>query len=158
GLFVEHPLTSEKLPVWVANYVLMSYGEGAVMAVPAHDERDFEFASQYHLPIKPVIRTSAGEETPAPWQDAYGEKGELINSEEFDGLDFDSAFTAIGEVLKQKELGAPRTQYRLRDWGISRQRYWGCPIPIIHCEQCGDVPVPEDQLPVVLPEDVVPDG
>jgi len=157
-LFVEHPLTGEKLPVWVANYVLMGYGEGAVMAVPAHDERDFEFATRYHLPIKPVIRTSAGDSTPAPWQDAYAEKGELINSDEFDGLDFDSAFTAIGEVLKQKELGAPRTQYRLRDWGISRQRYWGCPIPIIHCPQCGDVPVPDNQLPVVLPEDVVPDG
>ena len=157
-LFVEHPLTGEKLPVWVANYVLMGYGEGAVMAVPAHDERDFEFATQYRLPIKPVIRTSAGDSTPAPWQDAYAEKGELINSEEFDGLDFDSAFTAIGEVLKQKELGAPRTQFRLRDWGISRQRYWGCPIPIIHCTNCGDVPVPDEQLPVVLPEDVVPDG
>ncbi len=158
SLFVAHPLTGEKLPVWIANYVLMGYGEGAVMAVPAHDERDFAFATQYHLPIKPVIRTSAGDTTPEPWQDAYGEKGMLINSEEFDGLDFDSAFTAIGEVLKQKDLGAPRTQFRLRDWGISRQRYWGCPIPIIHCANCGDVPVPDDQLPVVLPEDVVPDG
>ena len=158
GLFVEHPLTGEQLPVWVANYVLMGYGEGAVMAVPAHDERDFEFATQYRLPIKAVIRTSAGNSTPAPWQDAYAEKGELINSEEFDGLDFEGAFTAIGEVLKQKELGAPRTQFRLRDWGISRQRYWGCPIPIIHCDSCGDVPVPDEQLPVILPEDVVPDG
>jgi len=157
-LFVKHPLTGEKLPVWVANYVLMTYGEGAVMAVPAHDERDFEFASKFGLPIKAVIRTSAGDSTPAPWQDAYGEKGELINSEEFDGLDFASAFTAIGDVLEQNSLGAPRTQFRLRDWGISRQRYWGCPIPIIHCDSCGDVPVPEDQLPVVLPEDVVPDG
>ncbi len=157
-LYVLHPLTGEKLPVWVANYVLMGYGEGAVMAVPAHDERDFAFASKYRLPIKPVIRTSAGDETPEPWQDAYAEKGELINSEEFDGLDYDSAFTAIGEVLKQKGLGEPRTQFRLRDWGISRQRYWGCPIPIIHCDKCGDVPVPDDQLPVVLPEDVIPDG
>ncbi|MDL2197858.1 leucine--tRNA ligase [Halopseudomonas aestusnigri] len=157
-LYVRHPLTGEKLPVWVANYVLMGYGEGAVMAVPAHDERDFAFASKYRLPIKPVIRTSAGDETPEPWQDAYAEKGELINSEEFDGLDYDSAFTAIGEVLKQKGLGEPRTQFRLRDWGISRQRYWGCPIPIIHCDSCGDVPVPDDQLPVVLPEDVIPDG
>ncbi len=157
-LYVLHPLTGEKLPVWVANYVLMGYGEGAVMAVPAHDERDFAFASKYSLPIKPVIRTSAGDQTPEPWQDAYGEKGELINSEEFDGLDYDSAFTAIGEVLKQKGLGEPRTQFRLRDWGISRQRYWGCPIPIIHCDSCGDVPVPDDQLPVVLPEDVIPDG
>ena len=158
GLFVRHPLTDEKLPVWVANYVLMSYGEGAVMAVPAHDERDFAFASQYELPIRPVVCTSAGDATPAPWQDAYSEKGLLINSDEFNGLNFDSAFTAIGDVLKQKGLGDKRTQFRLRDWGISRQRYWGCPIPIIHCEQCGDVPVPEDQLPVVLPEDVVPDG
>ena len=157
-LFVKHPLTGEKMPVWVANYVLMTYGEGAVMAVPAHDERDFEFASKFDLPIKPVIRTSAGDSTPAPWQDAYGEKGELINSEEFDGMDFASAFTAIGDVLEQNSLGVPRTQFRLRDWGISRQRYWGCPIPIIHCRVCGDVPVPEDQLPVVLPEDVVPDG
>ncbi|MFO7704150.1 MAG: leucine--tRNA ligase [Halopseudomonas sp.] len=157
-LLVTHPLTGDKLPVWVANYVLMTYGEGAVMAVPAHDERDFHFASQYDLPIKPVVRTSAGDESPAPWQDAYGEKGTLINSGELDGLDFANALTAIGDLLQQQDLGAPRTQFRLRDWGISRQRYWGCPIPIIHCDTCGDVPVPEDQLPVVLPEDVVPDG
>ncbi len=158
GLFVEHPLTGEKLPVWVANYVLMHYGDGAVMAVPAHDERDFEFATQYSLPIKSVVRTSAGDTNPAPWQDAYGEHGELINSGEFDGLDFAGAFDAIEVALIKKNLGASRTQFRLRDWGISRQRYWGCPIPIIHCDTCGDVPVPEDQLPVVLPEDVVPDG
>ncbi len=158
GLFVEHPLTGEKLPVWVANYVLMHYGDGAVMAVPAHDERDFEFATKYNLPIKSVVRTSSGDTNPAPWQDAYGEHGELINSGEFDGLDFAGAFDAIEVALIKKSLGASRTQFRLRDWGISRQRYWGCPIPIIHCETCGDVPVPEDQLPVVLPEDVVPDG
>jgi len=157
-LFVEHPLTGEKLPVWVANYVLMHYGDGAVMAVPAHDERDFEFATKYSLPIKPVVRTSAGDTTPAPWQAAYGEHGQLINSGEFDGLDFEGAFDAIEVALLKKELGQSRVQYRLRDWGISRQRYWGCPIPIIHCDACGDVPVPEDQLPVVLPEDVVPDG
>ncbi|SEP99027.1 MULTISPECIES: leucine--tRNA ligase [Pseudomonas] len=157
-LFVEHPLTGEKLPVWVANYVLMHYGEGAVMAVPAHDERDFEFATKYNLPIKPVVRTSAGDETPAPWQAAYGEHGTLINSGEYDGLDFNAAFEAIATTLQTKGLGEPRTQFRLRDWGISRQRYWGCPIPIIHCDSCGDVPVPEDQLPVVLPEDVIPDG
>ena len=157
-LRVQHPLTGELLPVWVANYVLMGYGEGAVMAVPAHDERDFEFASKYGLPIKPVVRTSAGDETPAPWQDAYGEHGELINSGDFDGLDFDGAFDAMEVALQKKGLGQARTQFRLRDWGISRQRYWGCPIPIIHCESCGDVPVPEDQLPVKLPEDVVPDG
>ena len=158
GLFVEHPLTGEKLPVWVANYVLMHYGDGAVMAVPAHDERDFEFATKYALPIKSVVRTSSGETNPAPWQDAYGEHGTLINSGEFDGLDFQGAFDAMEVALIKKNLGASRTQFRLRDWGISRQRYWGCPIPIIHCETCGDVPVPEDQLPVVLPEDVVPDG
>ncbi|MFV0889530.1 leucine--tRNA ligase [Metapseudomonas otitidis] len=157
-LFVEHPLTGEKLPVWVANYVLMNYGEGAVMAVPAHDERDFAFAAKYNLPVKPVVRTSAGDETPAPWQDAYGEHGQLINSGAFDGLDFQGAFDAIEVALQKKGLGQSRTQFRLRDWGISRQRYWGCPIPIIHCPSCGDVPVPEDQLPVVLPEDVVPDG
>ncbi len=158
SLRVQHPLTGELLPVWVANYVLMNYGEGAVMAVPAHDERDFAFATKYDLPIKPVVRTSAGDETPAPWQDAYGEHGELINSGAFDGLDFDGAFDAMEVALQKKGLGQARTQFRLRDWGISRQRYWGCPIPIIHCDSCGDVPVPEDQLPVVLPEDVVPDG
>lgn len=158
SLRVQHPLTGELLPVWVANYVLMNYGEGAVMAVPAHDERDFEFASKYDLPIKPVVRTSAGDQPPAPWQDAYGEHGELINSGIFDGLDFDGAFDAIEVALQKKGLGQARTQFRLRDWGISRQRYWGCPIPIIHCDSCGDVAVPEDQLPVVLPEDVVPDG
>ncbi|MFJ7884368.1 leucine--tRNA ligase [Pseudomonas sp. NPDC096917] len=158
SLFVEHPLTGEKLPVWVANYVLMHYGDGAVMAVPAHDERDFEFATKYNLPIKAVVRTSAGDETPAPWQAAYGEHGTLINSGEFDGLEFQAAFDAIEAALTAKGLGQSRTQFRLRDWGISRQRYWGCPIPIVHCDTCGDVPVPEDQLPVVLPEDVVPDG
>ncbi|CAI8991280.1 leucine--tRNA ligase [Pseudomonas sp. IT-P253] len=157
-LFVEHPLTGEKLPVWVANYVLMHYGDGAVMAVPAHDERDFEFATKYNLPIKSVVRTSTGDTHPAPWQDAYGEHGTLINSGEFDGLDFEGAFDAMEVALIKKNLGASRTQFRLRDWGISRQRYWGCPIPIIHCDTCGDVPVPEAQLPVVLPEDVVPDG
>ncbi len=157
-LFVKHPLTGEKLPVWVANYVLMHYGDGAVMAVPAHDERDFEFATKYDLPIKPVVRTSAGDETPAPWQAAYNEHGTLINSGEFDGLDFQAAFDAMEAALTAKGLGQSRTQFRLRDWGISRQRYWGCPIPIVHCDTCGDVPVPQDQLPVVLPEDVVPDG
>ncbi|MBC3411377.1 leucine--tRNA ligase [Pseudomonas sp. SWRI51] len=158
SLFVEHPLTGEKLPVWVANYVLMHYGDGAVMAVPAHDERDFEFAQKYQLPVKAVVRTSAGDEVGTEWQAAYGEHGQLINSGEFDGLDFAGAFDAIEAALIRKELGKSRTQFRLRDWGISRQRYWGCPIPIIHCPACGDVPVPEDQLPVTLPENVVPDG
>jgi leucyl-tRNA synthetase len=156
--FVLHPLTQEKLPVWVGNYVLMEYGEGAVMGVPAHDERDFAFAQQYGLPIKPVIYTSAGSETPAPWQAAYAEKGPLINSGELNGLDFHQAYNKIGACLKAKQLGGPKIQYRLRDWGISRQRYWGCPIPIIHCDACGDVPVPEKDLPVKLPEQVVPDG
>ena len=158
SLLVEHPLTGEKLPVWVANYVLMHYGDGAVMAVPAHDERDFEFAHKYNLPVKAVVRTSAGDEVGSEWLAAYGEHGQLINSGEFDGLDFAGAFDAIEAALIRKELGKSRTQFRLRDWGISRQRYWGCPIPIVHCPSCGDVPVPEDQLPVVLPENVVPDG
>ncbi|AXO90032.1 leucine--tRNA ligase [Pseudomonas parafulva] len=158
SLRVEHPLTGEKLPVWVANYVLMHYGDGAVMAVPAHDERDFEFARKYQLPVKAVVRTSAGDDVGAEWNAAYGQHGVLINSGEFDGLDFAGAFDAIEAALIRKELGKSRTQFRLRDWGISRQRYWGCPIPIIHCPSCGDVPVPEDQLPVRLPEDVVPDG
>jgi len=158
SLLVEHPLTGEKLPVWVANYVLMHYGDGAVMAVPAHDERDFEFAHKYNLPVKAVVRTSAGDEVSSEWQAAYGEHGQLINSGEFDGLDFAGAFDAIEAALIRKDLGKSRTQFRLRDWGISRQRYWGCPIPIIHCPSCGDVPVPEDQLPVTLPENVVPDG
>ncbi|MDD1977837.1 MULTISPECIES: leucine--tRNA ligase [Pseudomonas] len=158
SLFVEHPLTGEKLPVWVANYVLMHYGDGAVMAVPAHDERDFEFAKKYNLPFKAVIRTSLGDQVAAEWDAACGEHGVLINSGEFDGLDFPGAFDALEVALIKKDLGKSRTQFRLRDWGISRQRYWGCPIPIIHCPSCGDVPVPEDQLPVILPEDVVPDG
>jgi leucyl-tRNA synthetase len=158
GLFVTHPLTGEKLPLWVANYVLMSYGEGAVMAVPAHDERDFEFASKYGLPIKTVIRTSAGEVTPAPWQAAYAEHGVCINSGKYDGLDFDQAVDAIAADLAAKNLGEKKITWRLRDWGISRQRYWGTPIPMIKCPQCGDVPVPDEQLPVTLPEDLVPDG
>ena len=156
-LFVEHPLTGEKLPVWVANYVLMNYGEGAVMAVPAHDERDFEFAAKYGLPVKPVVRTSAGDETPPLaarlWRAWPVDQLRRIRRPGLPG-----AFDAIEVALQKKSLGQARTQFRLRDWGISRQRYWGCPIPIIHCPSCGDVPVPEDQLPVVLPEDVVPDG
>lgn len=158
SLLVQHPLTGQKLPVWVANYVLMHYGDGAVMAVPAHDERDFEFARKYDLPVKAVVRTSAGDEVGQEWQAAYGEHGQLINSAEFDGLDFAGAFDAIEAALIRKDLGKSRTQFRLRDWGISRQRYWGCPIPIIHCPSCGDVPVPQEQLPVTLPENVVPDG
>lgn len=160
GLFVHHPLTQQKLPVWVANYVLMGYGEGAVMAVPAHDARDFEFALQYQLPMKSVIAASLDKPTPVgtEWQDSYGEHGVCINSGKYDGMDFATASTAIASDLSALDLGHSRTQFRLRDWGISRQRYWGCPIPIIHCPNCGDVPVPADQLPVILPEDVVVTG
>ena len=157
GLFVIHPLTEAKLPVWIANYVLMGYGEGAVMAVPAHDERDFEFATQYSLPIKAVIKPKEGN-LETPLQEAFVEYGITFNSEEFSGLAFQAAIDAIATALKQKQLGEKRVQYRLRDWGISRQRYWGCPIPLIHCKTCGVVPVPDDQLPVTLPEDLVPDG
>ncbi|MFJ5447152.1 leucine--tRNA ligase [Methylobacillus methanolivorans] len=157
GLFVLHPITGEQLPVWVANYVLISYGEGAVMAVPAHDERDFEFASKYELPIKAVIKP-AHSELELPLQAAYTEHGVLFDSADFNGLDFNQASDAIATALAAKNLGQKRTQYRLRDWGISRQRYWGCPIPIVHCPSCGEIPVPADQLPVVLPEDVVMDG
>ena len=152
GLFVTHPLNGEQLPVWVANYVLASYGEGAVMAVPAHDERDFEFANKYNLPIKAVIKHSDSDTLPMI------EHGTLFNSSEFDGLNFEQATEAIALALSTKNLGKKRTQFRLRDWGVSRQRYWGCPIPIIHCDKCGEVPVPAEQLPVVLPEDVVMDG
>jgi leucyl-tRNA synthetase len=157
GLFVLHPLSGDKLPVWVANYVLMGYGEGAVMAVPAHDQRDFEFATQYHLPIKPVIRPHDADEF-SSLDEAWTEYGITCNSAEFSGMDFKQAVDAIANALGLKGLGKKRIQFRLRDWGISRQRYWGCPIPIIHCESCGDVAVPDDQLPVRLPEDLVPDG
>ncbi len=157
GLFVIHPLNGEKLPVWVANYVLMGYGEGAVMAVPAHDERDFAFATQYSLPIKAVIKPT-NNDLALPLAQAYVEHGITFDSGEFSGLDFHQAVDAIASALQQKNLGSKRVQYRLRDWGISRQRYWGCPIPLIHCTDCGVVPVPDDQLPVLLPPDLVPDG
>ncbi|MEK6685377.1 MAG: leucine--tRNA ligase [Pseudomonadota bacterium] len=157
GLFVIHPLNGKKLPVWVANYVLMGYGEGAVMAVPAHDERDFEFATEYSLPIKAVIKPLEGD-LAMPLTQAYVEHGVTFDSDEFSALEFQAAVDAIAAALEQKGLGNKRVHYRLRDWGISRQRYWGCPIPLIHCEYCGVVPVPDDQLPVVLPQDLVPDG
>ncbi|MCP5159848.1 MAG: leucine--tRNA ligase [Gammaproteobacteria bacterium] len=158
GLVVMHPLTGAALPLWVANYVLMSYGEGAVMAVPAHDERDFAFAHQFGLPVKPVIRTCAGDETPTPWQETYADHGVCINSGPYDGLEFAQAVDAIAADLSAKGLGEKKVIWRLRDWGVSRQRYWGTPIPIIHCEHCGAVPVPDAQLPVVLPEHLIPDG
>ena len=161
GRFVINPLNGERLEVWVANYVLWGYGDGAVMAVPAHDERDFEFANKFGLPVKQVIELDEPQPyDPKNWHEWYGAKEgtRLINSGEFDGLDFQAAFNAIGAKLNALGAGEAKTQYRLRDWGISRQRYWGCPIPIIHCDACGDVPVPAEQLPVVLPEDVIPDG
>jgi len=160
GQFVIHPLSGAKLPVFVANYVLWGYGEGAVMAVPAHDERDFEFANKYGLPIKQVYAAAEQDYSATEWQAWYGDKDGLntVNSDKYDGKSFTEAFDAIVADLEASAHGARKTQFRLRDWGISRQRYWGCPIPIIHCDACGDVPVPEDQLPVVLPEDVVPDG
>jgi leucyl-tRNA synthetase len=176
GLKVTHPLTGESIPVWVGNYVLMSYGEGAVMAVPAHDERDFEFALKYKdqlPPIKQVIERSTAAPSsdaasieervfdPTKWKTWYGWSNTLIrtiNSGKYDGLGHIAAVDAIAADLAAKGLGEKKVQWRLRDWGISRQRYWGCPIPIIHCPNCGDVPVPDNQLPVVLPENVVPDG
>lgn len=162
GLSVKHPVTGEEVPVWIANYVLMSYGSGAVMAVPAHDERDFEFANKYNLPIKQVIDAKGADDadySATEWQEWYGSKeGKLVNSAEFDGLDFQAAFDAFLAKLEPQQLANSKVQFRLRDWGVSRQRYWGCPIPMINCDKCGQVPVPEEQLPVVLPTDVVPDG
>jgi leucyl-tRNA synthetase len=160
GLHVLHPFTGKPLEVWVANYVLMGYGEGAVMGVPGHDERDFEFARKNGIPITMVVRSrsAAYEDLREPWIPAYSEPGITVNSAEFSGLEFQAAVDAIAASLEKRGLGRKRVQYRLRDWGISRQRYWGCPIPLIHCERCGEVPVPDEQLPVLLPEDLVPDG
>jgi leucyl-tRNA synthetase len=156
GQVVYHPFTNAPIPVWVANYVLMGYGEGAVMAVPAHDERDFAFAQRYALPIKAVIQPVEGA-LPLPLTAAYCEPGVLFDSDDFTGRASQDAIEKIALVLKNTQLGDRRTTFRLRDWGISRQRYWGCPIPIVHCPACGDVTVPASQLPVVLPEDVVID-
>ena len=158
ALSVTHPLSGANIPVWVGNYVLMSYGEGAVMGVPGHDERDYAFALKYGLPIKCVIRHADGEEVPEPWRAEYAGYGTCIHSGKYDGLDYSQAVDAIAADLMAKGLGDKQTVWRLRDWGISRQRYWGTPVPIIHCADCGAVPVPESDLPVVLPEDLVPDG
>jgi len=158
GLTVEHPLTGARVPVWVGNYVLMGYGEGAVMGVPGHDERDFAFARKYALPIVQVIDVGGQAYSADAWQPWYAEHGRCVGSGRYDGLDHAAAVHAIAADLKARGLGELQVQWRLRDWGISRQRYWGCPIPLIHCESCGTVPVPDRDLPVVLPEDLVPDG
>ena len=157
GLFAIHPLTGEKLPIWVANFVLMHYGTGAVMAVPAHDQRDFEFAQKYSLPIKQVIAPLADEEIDLTKQ-AFTEHGKLVNSAEFDGKDFDGAFNGIADKLEKLGVGKRQVNYRLRDWGVSRQRYWGAPIPMLTLENGDVVPAPMEDLPIILPEDVVMDG
>ena len=157
GLFAIHPLTGEKLPIWVANFVLMHYGTGAVMAVPAHDQRDFEFAQKYSLPIKQVIAPLADEEIDLTKQ-AFVEHGKLVNSAEFDGLDFGGAFNGIADKLEKLGVGKRQVNYRLRDWGVSRQRYWGAPIPMLTLENGDVVPAPMEDLPIILPEDVVMDG
>ena len=157
GLFAIHPLTGEKLPIWVANFVLMHYGTGAVMAVPAHDQRDFEFAQKYGLQIKQVIEPIADEDIDLTKQ-AFVEHGKLVNSAEFDGLDFDGAFNGIADKLEKLGVGKRQVNYRLRDWGVSRQRYWGAPIPMLTLENGGVVPAPMEDLPIILPEDVVMDG
>ena len=157
GLFAIHPLTGEELPIWVANFVLMHYGTGAVMAVPAHDQRDFEFAQKYSLPIKQVIAPLADEEIDLTKQ-AFVEHGKLVNSAEFDGLDFDGAFNGIADKLEKLGVGKRQVNYRLRDWGVSRQRYWGAPIPMLTLPNGETVPAPIEDLPIILPEDVVMDG
>jgi leucyl-tRNA synthetase len=157
GLHAQHPITGERVPIWVANFVLMGYGTGAVMSVPAHDQRDWEFARRYGLRIHPVVQPLDGS-LPDIETGAFTERGRLINSGQFDGLEFDEACDAYAKFFESQGSGKRRVNYRLRDWGISRQRYWGCPIPLIHCAECGVQPVPDEQLPVVLPEDLVPDG
>ncbi|HEY9101807.1 leucine--tRNA ligase, partial [Chitinimonas sp.] len=160
GLYVTHPLTGSQVEVWVGNYVLMSYGDGAVMGVPAHDERDFAFAKKYGIAIKQVVAAEGETFTTDAWAEWYGDKqrGTTINSGKYDGLAYKAAVDAVAADLAAQGLGEKKTTWRLRDWGISRQRYWGTPIPIIHCACCGDVPVPYEDLPVVLPTDCVPDG
>jgi leucyl-tRNA synthetase len=160
GLHVVHPLTGDRVEVWVGNYVLMAYGDGAVMGVPAHDERDFAFAKKYGLPIRQVVDVKGQPFSTDAWQPWYEDKGSgaCVNSGKYDGLGYEAATDAIAADLAAQGIGGKQVQYRLRDWGISRQRYWGTPIPIIHCGDCGPVPVPYEHLPVVLPEDLVPDG
>ncbi len=158
GIKALHPISGEQVPVWIANFVLMGYGTGAVMAVPAHDQRDFEFAKKYGIAIKQVIFAKDVEHDDDCSEQAYTVKGVLRNSGEFDGLTSEQAFVAISEALEKDQKGERKTNFRLRDWGVSRQRYWGAPIPVIYCDDCGTVPVPEQDLPVQLPRDVVLDG
>ena len=158
GLKAIHPVTGETVPVWSANFVLMEYGAGAVMAVPAHDQRDYEFAEQYGLAIRRVIHPHDASQAAELDRQAFTEKGVLKDSGQFDGLSSEQAFDAIAEFLEAQDKGRKTINYRLRDWGVSRQRYWGCPIPMVNCPACGSVPVPEDQLPVELPRDVVLEG
>ena len=156
GLTCTHPITGDQVPIWIANFVLMGYGTGAVMSVPAHDQRDFEFAQKYAIPMLEVVKPKEGEHVAS--ESAFTDKGVLCNSGEFNGLNFEQAFEAIAEKLELKNLGEKQNNYRLRDWGVSRQRYWGCPIPIINCAKCGSVAVPEKNLPIILPEKVAFDG
>ena len=156
GLTCTHPITGDELPIWIANFVLMGYGTGAVMSVPAHDQRDFEFAQKYTIPMLEVVKPKEGEHVAS--ESAFTDKGVLCNSGEFNGLNFEQAFEAIAEKLELENLGEKQNNYRLRDWGVSRQRYWGCPIPIINCAKCGSVAVPEKNLPIILPENVAFDG
>ena len=156
GLTCTHPITGEEVPIWIANFVLMGYGTGAVMSVPAHDQRDFEFAHKYAIPMLEVVKPKEGEYDTS--ESAFTDKGVLCNSGEFNGLNFEQAFEAIANKLELENLGEKQNNYRLRDWGVSRQRYWGCPIPIINCTKCGSVAVPEKNLPIILPEKVAFDG
>ena len=156
GLTCTHPITGEEVPIWIANFVLMGYGTGAVMSVPAHDQRDFEFAKKYAIPMLEVVKPKEGEHVTS--ESAFTDKGVLCNSGEFNGLNFEQAFEAIAKKLELENLGEKQNNYRLRDWGVSRQRYWGCPIPIINCAKCGSVAVPEKNLPIILPENVAFDG
>lgn len=158
GLYALHPISGEKLPIWIANFVLIEYGSGAVMSVPAHDQRDWEFATKYHLPIKAVIAADENAHNVDVTKSAFIEKGWLFDSQPFDGLSSQQAFEKIAHHLESQGKGRKQINYRLRDWGVSRQRYWGCPIPIINCDQCGSIPVPEKDLPVLLPENIEIDG
>jgi len=158
GAYAEHPLTGERIPIWIANYVLVDYGTGAVMVVPAHDERDFQFAKKYHLPIKVVIQNQERNLVAEEMTAAYVDEGVMVNSGPFDGMNNREGIQAVSRHLHELGKGGPTVSYRIRDWLISRQRYWGCPIPIVYCDTCGIVPVPKEQLPVLLPDDVVFDG